>query len=47
MQCFQYFLAESTKTLNLEDTSQSDEKDDELWMGCGRFVKSRDIDSLY
>lgn len=35
----QYFLAESTKTLDLSDSSQH-EAGDELWMGCGGTVRS-------
>ncbi|KAF2673231.1 hypothetical protein BT63DRAFT_383144 [Microthyrium microscopicum] len=30
----QYFIAESSKTLNLEDTTQSDNPEDAIWAGC-------------
>lgn len=35
----QYFLAESTKTLNLEDPDRH-ETGDALWMGCGSTLRS-------
>ncbi|KAL3418454.1 hsp90-like protein [Phlyctema vagabunda] len=34
----QYFLAESTSTLNLADTSEEDENGASLWMGCTRSM---------
>ena len=36
----QYFVAESTKTLNLVDNSKSEEEGDGLWFGCGTVDKS-------
>lgn len=30
----QYFIAESTKTLDLADTSRSEKEGDDLWLGC-------------
>ena len=34
----QYFLAESTKTLDLADTSKSDKEGDGLWLGCSSVL---------
>jgi len=43
---WQYFLAEATRTLNLEDSTQAELGDDCLWMGCGGYVESRFMDQL-
>ena len=39
----QYTLAESTRTLNLIDTTRSDVGEDALWLGCGSMDKSEGI----
>lgn len=36
----QYFVAESTKTLNLDNSNKSEEEGDGLWFGCGTVDKS-------
>lgn len=36
----QYFVAESTKTLDLVNTNKSEEEGDGLWFGCGTVDKS-------
>ncbi|KAL9126797.1 MAG: hypothetical protein Q9217_004210 [Psora testacea] len=36
----QYFIAESTKTLNLSDTSKCEEDGDDLWAGCATVGKA-------
>ena len=36
----QYFVAESTKTLDLVDNNRSEEENDGLWFGCGTVDKS-------
>ncbi|KAF1986364.1 hypothetical protein K402DRAFT_377511 [Aulographum hederae CBS 113979] len=36
----QYFVAEGTKTLRLDDTSQSEDPDDAIWAGCSTVSKS-------
>lgn len=36
----QYFVAESTKTLNLADTTQQDDPADALWAGCTSVPKA-------
>ncbi len=36
----QYFIAESTKTLDLANTNQSEDEGDGLWFGCGTVDKS-------
>lgn len=35
----QYFLAESTKTLDLLDNQKSEQEDDGLWIGCSQVGK--------
>ena len=35
----QYFLAESTKTLDLLDSQNSEQEDDGLWIGCSQVGK--------
>jgi hypothetical protein len=36
----QYFVAESTKTLHLDDTTQQDYPADALWAGCASMPKA-------
>jgi len=36
----QYFVAESTKTLHLDDTTQQDDPADALWAGCANVPKA-------
>ena len=36
----QYFIAESTKTLDLVNNGKSEEEGDGLWIGCGTVDKS-------
>lgn len=36
----QYFVAESTKTLHLDDTTKQDNPDDALWAGCASVPKA-------
>ena len=36
----QYFIAESTRTLDLIDNTKSEEEGDNLWFGCGTVDKS-------
>jgi len=36
----QYFVAESTKTLHLDDTTQQDDAADALWAGCASVPKA-------
>ena len=35
----QYFIAEATKTLDLDDTRKSENEDDGLWLGCASVGK--------
>ncbi len=35
----QYFLAESTKTLNLQDSEKYEMEGDGLWVGCSKVRK--------
>lgn len=39
----QYFVAESTKTLDLADSDEFEEPDDAIWAGVRRFPRLRTI----